>query len=83
MYAHIYYEHFDQICALGIEGEPAFPKSSERQQADSRSALRSTAHLNTNYRHFYLFVSEFGLIDKKEMAPLEEFNKAIADEYQK
>jgi MOB kinase activator 1 len=23
VYAHIYYEHFDQICALGIEGEPA------------------------------------------------------------
>lgn len=21
VYAHIYYEHFDQICALGIEGE--------------------------------------------------------------
>jgi MOB kinase activator 1 len=20
VYAHIYYEHFDQICALGIEG---------------------------------------------------------------
>ncbi|KAI5453049.1 Mitotic exit network component [Naganishia albida] len=58
VYAHIYYEHFDQICALGIE-----------------------AHLNTNYRHFYLFVTEFNLVDKKDMAPLDEFNRAIDQEY--
>ncbi|KAJ9092907.1 hypothetical protein QFC21_006619 [Naganishia friedmannii] len=58
VYAHIYYEHFDQICALGIE-----------------------AHLNTNYRHFYLFVTEFNLVDQKDMAPLDEFNKAIDQEY--
>jgi hypothetical protein len=28
------------------------------------------AHLNTAFKHFYLFVKEFDLVDKKEMAPL-------------
>jgi len=54
VYAHIYSNHFDQICALGIE-----------------------AHLNTSYRHFFLFVNEFDLVDKKELAPLDELNEAI------
>ncbi|KAJ7591131.1 Mob1/phocein [Mycena floridula] len=54
VYAHIYSNHFDQICALGIE-----------------------AHLNTSYKHFYLFVTEFDLVDKKELAPLDELNDAM------
>ncbi|CED83826.1 mob1 phocein [Phaffia rhodozyma] len=57
VYGHIYANHFDQICALGIE-----------------------AHLNTNYRHFLLFVTEFQLVDKKELQPLAEFNDAILTE---
>ncbi|KDN43783.1 putative MOB1 protein [Tilletiaria anomala UBC 951] len=40
-------------------------------------ALSIEAHLNTSYRHFLLFVNEFGLIDPKEMAPLAELNEAI------
>jgi MOB kinase activator 1 len=53
------------------------------------------AHLNTSYRHFFLFVTEvsrgtsrsiagalfwllqFDLVDKKELAPLDELNQAI------
>ncbi|KAF7355264.1 Mob1/phocein [Mycena sanguinolenta] len=54
VYAHIYSNHFDHICALGIE-----------------------AHLNTSYRHFFLFINEFDLVDKKELAPLDELNDAI------
>jgi hypothetical protein len=38
------------------------------------------AHLNTSYRHFLLFVSEFNLIDPKELAPLVELNEAILEE---
>jgi len=57
VYAHIYSNHFDQICALGIE-----------------------AHLNTSYRHFFLFINEFDLVDKKELAPLDELNEAILAE---
>jgi hypothetical protein len=68
------------------------------------SACGGLAHLNTNYRHFYLFVTEvriasswrplslhnsrcvgnllqFNLVDQKDMAPLDEFNKAIDQEY--
>ncbi|KAI0921681.1 hypothetical protein AcV5_000795 [Taiwanofungus camphoratus] len=57
VYAHLYSNHFDHICALGIE-----------------------AHLNTSYRHFFLFVNEFDLVDKKELAPLDELNDAILAE---
>jgi len=57
VYAHLYSNHFEQICALGIE-----------------------AHLNTSYRHFFLFINEFDLIDKKELVPLEELNDAILAE---
>lgn len=39
--------------------------------------LPSTAHLNTSYRHFLLFVTEFHLIDSKELVPLAELNEAI------
>ncbi|KAG8907229.1 Mitotic exit network component [Tulasnella sp. 403] len=35
------------------------------------------AHLNTSYRHFFLFINEFDLVDKKELVPLEELNDAI------
>jgi MOB kinase activator 1 len=56
------------------------------------------AHLNTSYRHFFLFIHEvrtgfysrpkansifppqFELVDKKELAPLEELNDAILAE---
>ena len=38
------------------------------------------AHLNTSYRHFFLFVNEFDLVDKKELAPLDELNAAILAE---
>ncbi|PWN23713.1 hypothetical protein BCV69DRAFT_279637 [Microstroma glucosiphilum] len=43
-------------------------------------ALSVEAHLNTSYRHFLLFVSEFDLIDPKELAPLVELNEAILEE---
>jgi len=49
VYAHIYYQHFDDI---------------ER--------LKEEAHLNTSFKHFVLFVQEFGLVDAKELQPLQE-----------
>jgi len=30
------------------------------------------AHLNTAFKHFYLFIKEFDLVEKKEMAPLSD-----------
>ncbi|KDE05458.1 mps one binder kinase activator-like 1B [Microbotryum lychnidis-dioicae p1A1 Lamole] len=40
-------------------------------------ALSIEAHINTSYRHFLLFVTEFNLIDRKELAPLSELNESI------
>jgi len=35
-------------------------------------ALGEEAHLNTCFKHYYYFVDEFQLVDKKELAPLQE-----------
>lgn len=59
VYAHIYHAHFDQICALGIEGESRQSMMIIRSFAVLNICL---AHLNTNYRHFLLFVDEVGLL---------------------
>ncbi len=34
--------------------------------------LQEEAHLNTSFKHFIFFVQEFNLIDRKELAPLQE-----------
>ncbi|RDD46481.1 MOB kinase activator 1A [Trichoplax sp. H2] len=49
VYAHIYYNHFNQIMGLGEE-----------------------AHLNTSFKHFVYFVQEFSLVDRRELAPLQD-----------
>ena len=93
VYAHIYSNHFDQICALGIEG--AF--CSFTVSPPHSTEIYTQAHLNTSYRHFFLFINEvcrllglqnthcsldvqFDLVDKKELAPLDELNEAILAE---
>ncbi|CAD6587697.1 MAG: Mitotic exit network component [Tremellales sp. Tagirdzhanova-0007] len=47
---------------------------------DQICALGIEAHLNTNYRHFLLFIDEFSLLTEKDLVPLEDFNKTILDE---
>ncbi|KAJ1521915.1 hypothetical protein ONE63_002251 [Megalurothrips usitatus] len=39
--------------------------------------LGEVAHLNTSFKHFIIFVNEFSLIDKRELAPLQE----LCDKY--
>ncbi|KAI8925652.1 Mob1/phocein [Entophlyctis helioformis] len=39
--------------------------------------LHADAHLNTSFKHFVYFVHEFALIDKKELAPLEDLIKTL------
>lgn len=39
--------------------------------------LKEEAHMNTSFRHFYYFVREFDLVDKKEFAPLMDLIKRI------
>jgi len=34
--------------------------------------LQEEAHLNTNFKHFYYFISEFQLVDAEEQAPLKD-----------
>ncbi len=43
-------------------------------------ALSIEAHLNTSYRHFLLFITEFHLVEPRELAPLVELNDAILGE---
>ena len=94
VYAHIYSNHFDHICALGIEG---IFRLCYFTLSDSVAGAH-LAHLNTSYRHFFLFINEvspratsnlavsaddhqqFDLVDKKELAPLDELNDAILSE---
>ena len=74
VYAHIYHSHFDQICALGIEGMcqdwtditlPLYLQLANAVRVGLRSRslgqAEMIAHLNTNYRHFLLFVDEVSL----------------------
>ena len=35
-------------------------------------SLGEEAHLNTSFKHFVYFIQEFDLIDRKELAPLQE-----------
>lgn len=37
---------------------------------DRVSHMGAEAHVNTCYKHFYYFVTEFSLIDHKELEPL-------------
>jgi MOB kinase activator 1 len=49
---------------------------------EKMSQLGIEAHLNTGFKHFYLFVREFKLIeDKKELAPLAHVIQQICDDY--
>ena len=34
--------------------------------------LAEEAHLNTSFKHFIFFVKQFDLVDKRELAPLQE-----------
>ncbi|KAK7843363.1 mob kinase activator-like 1a [Quercus suber] len=40
-------------------------------------SLKEEAHLNTCFKHFILFTCEFVLIDRKELAPLQELIESI------
>jgi len=45
--------------------------------------LKEEAHLNTSFKHFIFFVQEFNLIDKRELAPLQELiDSLIERDYQ-
>jgi len=41
--------------------------------------LGEEAHLNTSFKHFIFFVQEFNLIEKKELAPMDELIKTFSE----
>jgi len=41
---------------------------------DRLAQIGAEAHVNTCYKHYYYFVDEFDLIDKKELEPLQELS---------
>ena len=57
VYAHIYSNHFDHICALGIEGVFHILMDIINPFL---TLIVYLAHLNTSYRHFFLFINEVG-----------------------
>lgn len=94
VYAHIYSNHFDQICALGIEG--IFQSlSSACEGIDSVASNSSTSeyqlsslflvHQRSNFSvplgwPSLTALTQFDLVEKKELAPLDELNDAILAE---
>ncbi|XP_054835605.1 MOB kinase activator 3C [Eublepharis macularius] len=44
---------------------------------DSIISMGAEAHVNTCYKHFYYFISEFSLIDQRELEPLKEMTEKI------
>jgi len=45
-------------------------------------ALQMAPHLNTCFKHFMFFCTEFGLLPEREMEPLEVLVKPIRKQYQ-
>jgi len=46
-------------------------------------SLGEEAHLNTSFKHFIYFIQEFALVDKKELAPLQELIDSLTKEKEK
>lgn len=40
-------------------------------------SLGEEAHLNTCFKHYYYFITEFNLVDKKEIGPLAEVVQSL------
>ncbi|XP_061833987.1 MOB kinase activator 3C isoform X1 [Nerophis lumbriciformis] len=46
---------------------------------DSICSMGAEAHINTCYKHYYFFISEFNLIDHSELEPLKEMTEKICN----
>ncbi|KAK2149250.1 hypothetical protein LSH36_459g01006 [Paralvinella palmiformis] len=44
---------------------------------DKLVSLGAEPHVNTCYKHFYYFVTEFNLVDKKELDPLKQLTERL------
>ena len=51
------------------------------QHFDHVLSLDEEAHLNTSFKHFVYFITEFSLIDKRELAPMQHLiDKLLAND---
>ncbi|KAF6039287.1 Mob3 [Bugula neritina] len=44
---------------------------------DTLVSIGAEAHVNTCYKHYYYFVTEFNLVDKKELEPLRDMTERL------
>jgi MOB kinase activator 1 len=85
VYAHMYYHHFDKIRGLGEEAhintcfqvQAPFSFSFYAHHWNCFAGNVITEHptclvLSLALQHFFFFVDEFKLIDKRDMLPLED-----------
>lgn len=73
MFVHVYVHHFDRMMAIGKE-------LANQHQVKPKIKLLITGaepHVNTCYKHFYYFVTEFSLLHDKEFEPLKEMTQRI------
>ena len=66
--------HFDDIFSLSSF---TFSSAFSEQHMEKIVSLGEEAHLNTCIKHFNYFIEEFELVDRREMAPLQEVIDAI------
>ena len=67
VYAHVYHQHF-KVWTDQFVGKFSYNFGVLQEIV----SLGEEAHLNTSFKHFVYFIQEFELIDKKELAPLQE-----------
>ncbi|KAG6511706.1 hypothetical protein ZIOFF_029783 [Zingiber officinale] len=76
-----YVEYLMEWIEVQLDDESIFPQKLgtpfPANFNDKIVSLKEEAHLNTCFKHFILFTYEFGLIDKKEIAPLQELIESI------
>jgi MOB kinase activator 1 len=72
VYAHIYHSHLKESEYFLKQQASTSLILTHIVSNQTVVQLGEEAHLNTSFKHFIMFVQEFELIEKKELAPLQE-----------
>ena len=80
VYAHIYHQHFKVQFLIHSSKGWLWGLGKVKKKIveilfiyfQEIVSLGEEAHLNTSFKHFVYFIQEFDLIDRKELAPLQE-----------
>ena len=76
VFVHVYVHHFDRMMVIGNEKIGGFVDFFQKSTSFSYFS-GAEPHVNTCYKHFYYFVTEFNLMNDKEFEPLKEMTKKI------